>query len=434
MLSLYSPPYPSPTLLRDLDIPISHTDLEKIIDRDISYKTIITHHGPSTILSIFDKLRITKILNRLITDDITPSSPTNCIINHTLPDDLIIISYTKRYTILYNNATTISTKICNKPLWNTTASYDTIPSLVSEISLTTPKPFGNYLITTRNNINNAVKNGMHIVKATIDCAHATNADIISCTAIQELNADHCKFITSCAPFASTLRKLSVRNNLLGSSIHPVDANEHRSDPYGINDKALKLCTSLTDLNADNNDNITTCKPFAHTLRKLSACRMSQICDAGLRSCTALESLDASRNDRITTCEPFANTLRILFATQYCGISDAGLAANTRIEKLDASHNRKITSCAPFASTLRILIAANTCGISDEGLQLCTAITELHATDNNKITTCAPFAHTLKILYANVTTLTCGITDIGLSKCGFIEYLNADSNQNITTQQ
>ena len=249
----------------------------------------------------------------------------------------------------------------------------------------------------------------------------TDTGLRLCIAIEKLNAGGNDKITTCVPFARTLRELIA------------------SDDCGITNDGLRLCANITKINIDNNTHISSCKSFAKSLRKISM-RLHwkllreidnvDVNDDTLRFCNNIVNLNAENCSLITSCTSFARTLRKLVACGSCGISDNGLYLCDAIEELDASGNEKITSCAPFANTLRILYATDSSGICDDGLKQCRLIQELDATDNANITTCAPFAKSLVELWANGKK--CGISDKGLHMCTSIEVLKIVYNRKITT--
>jgi len=258
----------------------------------------------------------------------------------------------------------------------------------------------------------------------------TDTGLSLCLKIVELNAQNKPQIRTCAPFAYSLKKLNASNDLDASDIHCC----------GILDAGLSLCSIICKLNADRNSNITTCAPFAKSLKILYASEHCGISDTGLSKCIAIKKLCANDNPKITTCKPFARTLVILEAYGDSGICDEGLSRCTTITNLMVANNPRITTCAPFSKTLNKLDASNFlnlicrddvyeyCGIGDEGLTMCNSIKILQADDNQKITTCAPFAHTLKHLFANYD---CGICDKGLQLCDALTYVSARDNDKIT---
>ena len=272
----------------------------------------------------------------------------------------------------------------------------------------------------------ATLNGLRITSLNVRDKFVNDNHIQHCTAltILAIRNSYCK-ITTCAPFAKSLKVLCA---------------EHKSE---ITDKSLELCTSIAELYVSGNRGITTCEPFANTLEVLNvsksrmyyfATRITEslecgIGDIGIASCHSIKKLIAHNNERITTCAPFAKTLIILDAPSECGIGDDGLALCISLEGLRASHNHKITTCAPFANCLKYLeVAGESCGIDDKGIALCHSIVHLDAKFNTKITTCAPFAHSLKYLYASSS----GINDDGIASCHSIIKLNTQWNSAITT--
>ena len=167
----------------------------------------------------------------------------------------------------------------------------------------------------------------------------------------------------------------------------------------------------------------------HSLKTLCANDCDKMDDECIAACTQLIELGANRVDGITTCAPFAKTLKILSAVSAMhtrvptqrnhqfgsrtytvtyikhGITDDGLKLCTNITRLRADNNISITTCAPFAMSLTILYAENDCGISDNGLTLCKNIKYLSIINNNKITTLNPFANSLQVIHTdNITML------------------------------
>jgi len=148
----------------------------------------------------------------------------------------------------------------------------------------------------------------------------------------------------------------------------------------IDQQILNMFVNLTHLDASHNNCITTCEPFAKTLRVLDA-SFSTLDDRGLKLCTNIKHLTARNNKNITTCRPFPN-LRFLDASESC-IDDYGLIMCTRIRKLiicESYSGRKITTCAPFASTLKILCVGNSSTITTTGLSACTKLKVIHCND------------------------------------------------------
>jgi len=265
-----------------------------------------------------------------------------------------------------------------------------------------------------------------------NCSIDDNA-LSSCTDLEELNISYNYRITTCAPFAKSLKILYANMYVSNNSDTMIDKKNR-----GMTDDGLASCTNIEILHARDNINITTCAPFAKSLKILDADGVHcGITDDGLSSCDAIRELCATDNAKITTCAPFAQSLVKLDASNYgtkdasvkCGISDTGLSSCSMIRELNARGNPKITTCVPFAKSLKILRASRDCGISDTGLSNCTAIEKLYVQDNLKITTCEPFAKTLIVLNAFGNS---GIDDKGLSRCASITDLDASGNSKITT--
>jgi len=198
----------------------------------------------------------------------------------------------------------------------------------------------------------------------------------------------------------------------------------------IDDRHIEHCTSLTKLSIfEENYKITTCAPFANSLKILIAAFGNGIGDDSLSSCHFIDELIAGDNPKITTCAPFANSLEILNAQGNSGIGDDGLALCHYIKELFACNNHRITTCTPFANSLEILCMQDSSGIGDDGLALCHSIKTLNTDRNHRITTCAPFAKTLTELGAGGD---CGITDDGIASCHSIAYLDVSRNLMVTT--
>ena len=101
-------------------------------------------------------------------------------------------------------------------------------------------------------------------------------------------------------------------------------------------------SKVTSLSVSGCRNITSLQPLASQIWSLKANGSNcGIGDAGLAAATRIVELDAGYNAKITTCAPFACSLRILRAWGDC-IGDAGLAAATGIVELNAYDNAKIT--------------------------------------------------------------------------------------------
>jgi len=420
----------SSDIFADLDIvsPIPITDITTIIE-NIGH-TIVTntdHHVTAIankyadighIISIFDRLMMPNVINDLIYSRCTPSTSTKLqIINHTLSNDNIIGAYAASYHVVFNNIIHhiihwLSAAIA-KGMHIKKMIFDKY-----ELSYDDAKPYATiknieireYNTNMQYSLCSIAKNLCTLIASHRTCT-ITNELLYLCTAIKDLDISNNPNVTTCAPFAKSLRKLKAFNS------------------SRLNDIGLEQCTVIEELNIAMT-NVSTCAPFAKTLKILHANHlMCKLGDNGLKSCTAIEELYADHNMHITSCAPFALTLRVLSAIgDTCGISDNGLRTCHKICILNASHNTLITTCISFSRTLHTLSAIK-CKISDRGLRACFILRELVADDNYRITTCCPFSHSLQTLSACGS---CGISDKGLIKCKHIKYLDADSNTKITT--
>ena len=207
--------------------------------------------------------------------------------------------------------------------------------------------------------------------------------IRKCKFIEKLICDESD-IESFKPFEKSLRILSA------------------SFCCNILDKNLRNCANIEKLDCSNNYSITTCKPFALSLRTL-VCSNSNIDDNGLANCIYIEELDCDSNNNISTCKSFAQSLRILSTNDNSAMSDAGLEKCNRIEELYCTYTEKITTCSSFCNTLRVLNACN-CNITDNGIISCRNINTIALNKYSKITTCKPFIKSLTDLYCDNNTI------------------------------
>jgi len=345
--------------------------LISLADFDINYDTMPP-------LLMYDKLMSHWVVDNMI-NDLQPSGLWQ-IINHGLTNYSEIVAARKNgYMVLHND---VLSDVTDCTTVTTTRKVDVVDEVL--------------------------RPGMHI--RTLITRGLCDTDMCIFTHIEKLDMRYNKYITTCDPFAKTLKILMVEHS-------------------GIRDYGLRLCANIVHLDADVS-NIIMRGPFVKYLRVLSVsglCCQVHCDELGL--CENIEELRADGNRKIKVCDVFAKSLVILSATGSCGISDYGLRLCMNIKNLDASNNARITTCEPFAKSLRILSASGPCGISDHGLHSCINIENLNATGNTKITTCRPFAKSLIILFA---AYACGISDHGLRHCSHIVTLCADNNCNITT--
>ena len=370
-------------LLYDTDDPIP--DFETILDDidmisslqpfDIHKDRNIDFDIP---VDILDKLCEHKRLTNILTSTSVPAHQ-YLIINHNLQYKEIVDAYAYGYKLVHNNDAII-------PL---------------------------------NNLVTAMKNGYCakkiIIPKNISISDQHIAKYVSHNFVKEISIAY-KNLKKCGQFTLSLHTLSLHD-------------------CEIDDNTLAKCTSLTSLDLSSLCEITTCAPFAKSLRRLRIIEIVHFNYDSIMRCMAIGELHASENRFIKTCQPFARSLRILFANDDCGIGDRGLESCTLIEILSADDNLKITSCDPFAKTLRILSACKpnlyslppSNGISDKGLTLCANLQALYAINNRGITTCAPFAKS--IIAVSVAGYS-GITSDELRRCTSLRHVYAANNKKI----
>jgi len=173
---------------------------------------------------------------------------------------------------------------------------------------------------------------LEILDASYSCG-ISDAGLSNCIAISELYANGNSKITTCKPFAKTLTKLCANMS-------------------GIGDNGISRCISITYLDASDNSKITTCEPFAKSLIILHASTLFArnpvwhrtpcgIGDAGLKMCHRIKDLRANDNQQITTCDPFAHTLNTLFACGDSGICNKSLQLCNSLTYVNILHNEKI---------------------------------------------------------------------------------------------
>ena len=345
------------TLLQNLDIYESPDDVIQLLTQ-LNLRRIITKLGIERALIICDELGAT-------TTEITDMDiPLDKVMDRELINtyftnlDEIISAYNAGYKVIVDNDPFI--EICNQS-------------------------------KSMKMINNASHNGMFI-QSLVMAQHYNNTNVVhdyGDVISQSLSNDimyidaHLipdKCLTALLQRCKNIEKIDNVRNLRQLPLSSMQNIRSITSEY-IVDRDIELCTNLYALNVARNKLISSCAPFAHTLRILDV-EYANIDDDGLRLCTKIKKLYASNNKHITTCEPFAHSLKILYAIN-SNITDAGLVCCTRIKKLYADDNPNITTCTPFAKTLRVLHACGSCGISDAGLKYCRNLL-LYSDANNKI--------------------------------------------------
>jgi len=343
--------YNSDTNINDIILLISTTDNNQ-------HNTLI-RIGINNAITICDELCIPSVIRDIISIKIPNTVMSNDIINHAITmnrTSTMVSAYSRGYKLVTDDRHAIE---------------------YLKISL----------------LRNALLNNMHITHFSFTRMYSNSRQKSLCkrdTVIQNAMSD-ISIISLCDEYRDIYRK-TAKNN--GCDISDVDDAEYDSViPYK---SELKLFTNLKKLYAKNNVNLPEyASPYLNSLievhipcesryinHELTLCNNR---DIALSRCTHIRVLDASNNPIITTCRPFAASLRILYATKECSICDAGLAVCKKIKLLDACGNPRITTCVPFANSLVKLLAGGECGVGDKGLHLCDRLKFLSASGNPKIT-------------------------------------------------
>jgi len=422
-------------LLRDIGIKtVSHKGIKRIIAMDDNHMDIVTQIGIKKVLTVLDKLMMAGSITTIINahGDTVMRLPPMLIINHKLDNDDTIVAYANKYKVVHNGQV-LATDELPKAVANGMVVASIGGNLATDRNIARCTLLRELNIVEKNDDITTLKPfAKNLKKLKMHYSNFTDDDLAACISLEELHIECARIyeedkfgyvsrrdgvLTTCAPFAKTLRKLSI------------------AEFERIGDFGLQMCCSLTELDANDNKSITTCAPFAHSLRKLFARCECGINDNGLRLCKFIEKLDARSNPKITTCKPFAKSIYALSignelrVSKKCKINNKELCLCASLTYLDAGNDIKITTCGPFAKSLRILKAYDTCGITDNELQKCKYIEELYIDDNNKITTCDSFSKYLRKLSANGR---CALGDDGLCLCVSLRELHADQNAKITT--
>ena len=217
-------------------------------------------------------------------------------------------------------------------------------------------------------------------------------------------------ITTCAPFAKTIKVLHAEANLLS-------------------DSGLTNCNKLRELNHKNNIHITTFAPFAKTLKVLYTTTAGE---DEIKLCNNLVELHCCDNFKTVSDDPFPEFLRKLYISySYSPNMEfyRSIKSCKNLQLLDlGKHNENIPTDMTLPSSLMVLHANDAGNVNDATLRSCTNLRELYAKNNKNIASCAPFARTLKILNA---TFSRAIDDAFVQSCVNLEILHSNGNKNIT---
>jgi len=261
----------------------------------------------------------------------------------------------------------------------------------------------NSTITSCNHLGNALK-----ILVANGNSGIGDAGIASCKGIVELRCNRNTKITTCAQFARTLRKLHIRGYRTPNSI---PSDKQILIKCGITDDSIKTCKYIEYLDCMGNNEITTCAPFANTLKVL-VCN-DVMTDEGVKLCDSIEKLHCrlySSGKLLTTCDPFAVSLRTLDIDFGCGLRDASFKNCSNVKEFYCN-NPHIKSCAAFANSLVKLELDRASCINDKGIEECVNIESLILRGNKYVSTLAPFAKTItKFYYDTIECLPIRTTD------------------------
>lgn len=166
-------------------------------------------------------------------------------------------------------------------------------------------------------------------------------------------------ITTLEPFASRLRELDAR--VYTSTF--------------LDDLAFAAATGLVRLELLRCCGLTTFAPFASSLRvlSLSSCLMTDAC---LESVNHLVCFTVCNMSSISCVQPFASSLLELTIQFECGIDDAALVPASNLFSLVLLENTRLTTIQPFATSLRHFVAKGS-HITNDELQNAPNLHRLH---------------------------------------------------------
>jgi len=385
------------TLLRDLDINETTDNVTTlIIYGKLKYSNIYNKIGVEHAITICDELCARYNVNHIVQQNILLDKLLeHQIINSYINDEIVV--YNNGYRIiseknirvtyrdeklLITNATLIN-NAHNNGLYAPYVHLDINLNFISNKNIM-QCVLDDIRVIYRPSLNIAAlcKNAEEIIQLTdYNSAMLPFAKNIKKISLSFLNTNYVQDLDQ----FTQLRELATNGRMLQLGLQlPSTLNILNLDDTYANNHNIKMCTRLKKL-ITYTSNITSCDHFAAHLVILNA---HGIGDYGLRMCRRLKILYAYSNPKITTCNPFAKTLRKLDASDCCGINDIGLQMCCRLKILNASHNIRITTCAPFARSLKILYArGNCCGIDNDGIALCANIRILDRYNNDKISQC-----------------------------------------------
>jgi len=331
-------------------------DITSLITNTHDMRDTLIRIGINNAITICDELCIPSVIRAILSTKIPNTIMSNDIINHAMTIT-ISSSYTRGYKLVLNDTHSILN--------------------------------ANYTI-----LHNALLNNIYATRFSFQIVDRDRKHVSLCkrnTMIQNAMTD-----ISIISLCNAYRDIYCETAKDDGECIIADLDDLNYDPVIPYESELKLFTNLKKLYAKNNVNLPNyASPCLNSLEEVHIpCNYFYIdhqltrCnnrDVALSLCTYIRVLDASNNPIITTCQPFAASLRILYASRRCRICDAGLALCKNIKLLDAYGNPRITTCDPFAKSLVKLLAGGQCGVGDKGMHLCDRLKNLNASGNTKIT-------------------------------------------------
>ena len=264
-----------------------------------------------------------------------------------------------------------------------------------------------------------------------NCQKLTDKGLERACNLKVLHVSDCHLVTTVAPFAHSLRVLSINNDCgIGSDalsearclmvlhaarntkvhhlfssatnrVHPLRELDAAGDHSAITDDVLRETTALVKFSCIKNTHVTTVAPFGLSLLELDVGH-SAVGDSGLVTATGLVHFSASNNPAVCNLSPFASTLlELATGGDETGLTDIALHEAIHLISLTLypTIGAKITTVAPFAASLRHLEAAWNYSLTDASLAPATKLVTLNCSEARRITSLQPFANSLLELTA-----------------------------------
>ena len=320
-------------ILKDLSIPLQPYDIDDILmihgknnttDTSLSFPHYkwLTSIGYSNILNALDKLGARDTINSIVSlsttydcAEITPESTLktlSLIINHNFTSitDIIRQYAEKKCYVVFNGRishkdyTRRDCEESNSGNTNNEGRLRLISAINNGMSVTKLEyhECGSTITNISSRIHN--KSFSDSIRELNIYGRCTNnyTDIQFCKNVTLLNIGNDACIHKKILFPATLRVLNTSR----SYSYTLERDYYTAKEY--DQICMQTCVSLEELNADNNPNITSCEPFAQSLRKLSAQGLCGISDNGLSTCNRITDLNIWDNRRITIRGPYITSL------------------------------------------------------------------------------------------------------------------------------